>query len=470
MRRVGLGPMLLGPLIAALVVGSALLGFFIHRSVERDQIAAIDSELVRALPIALDDRNPSLRPDGARVPPDADVTFGQAPQDLIIDQDGAPTGPIGSAAELASRDLSEFIGVRALQTIDGDPRLRVTSRPQPDGTTALVAFSLADVDASLASLRRSLLIGTGVLLVVQALIARWVVSSVRRPIARLSDSAHRVAAGELAAPIGPASGPAEVHSLTADMESMVGRLRTTIEERERAAMVAERAREDMQQFMADASHELRTPLTAISGYADLHQQGMLRADDVDRAMGRIGAESERLRELANDLLRLVRPTDPDAVGPVDIGAVASAVVHDLRAANPNHNLQIDLCPGELVVQGDDRRLHQALLNVAGNACHHTPDGSSVAVTVERTDGRVSVIVDDDGSGFDLDVAESALEPFTRADRSRSRDSHDGAGLGLSITRRIVEQHGGTVTLGAAPAGGARVRLDLPDGRSPDIRT
>ncbi|MEM8925484.1 MAG: HAMP domain-containing sensor histidine kinase [Actinomycetota bacterium] len=469
--------MLLVPLVASLALGSAGLGVFVHRAVERDQIAGLDDELTRALRVTLSSpsagvgpgarpgRGPGQNPQASGTAPDADQT--DSPQELVLDRSGEVQASTGNAADLLGRDLGPLVGETVTTTLDGSPRLRVTTVARSDGTTAVIALPLDEVDASLAALRRSLFIGTGVLIAVQALIASVVVGRINRPISRLSATAHRIAEGDLDADIGPPSGPREAALLTEDLSAMVDRLRSTIAGREEAAARADRARADMEQFMADASHELRTPLTAIQGFSELYEAGMLDDDGVDRAMQRIGSESRRLTDLVNDLLRLLRPSDTRHMERVDMAAVASAVAHDVRAAFAGHTIAVEFDAadaGACSALGDPARLHQAVLNLVANACQHTPDGTSVLVGVRSAmeDDRrlVEIRVTDDGPGIDPAVARSLFEPFVRAERSRRRRSNDGAGLGLTITRRIVEQHGGRIEVAETPGGGATFVLGL----------
>ena len=466
MRRPRLRTMLLVPLLASLAIGAATLGVFVHRSVERDQLETIDDELTRALLVAVDQdqvAGDGRFPGGARPDSPPRVADEQAdiPQEVVLDESGAVVEGDARSEDLASRDLSGLAGSATFTTVDGTPRLRAASVPRTDGTTVVVALSLADVDESLSSLRRNLVVGTVVLIAVQAAIAGLVVAAVNRPVTRLSRTAHRIAEGDLDAEPGPPAGPRETAMLTEDLTTMVDRLRVTIAERERAAARAEQARHDMERFMADASHELRTPLTAVKGFSDLYDAGMLDDDGVDRAMERIGTESERLTDLVNDLLRLLRPTDAQSQEPVDMAAVASAVVHDLRAAYTAHPLDLALDGSESFVLGDPARLHQAVLNLGANACQHTPAGTPVTIGVSARDGTATVSIVDRGPGIDPDLADEIFEPFVRADRSRSRRSHDGAGLGLTITRRITEQHGGSVHVSPTPGGGTTVELALP---------
>jgi len=458
MTRYGLRTILLIPLLLTLIGGAVLLGVYVHRSVEADQLTSLDDELARALQ---DSAGRGRLPPQREADPDlAEEIDADAPLQLFF----SPTGDLVETRgdeSLIDRDFSPALDSDDAVTLDGTPRLRARGIALQDDRSLIVALTMEDIDASLASLRRDLVVGGLVLVAIQALIVGAVVSMVKRPISVLRDRVHRVASGALDTPLDVNGGPAEVASLTNDLSLMVDQLRATIAERERAADSAERARADMQQFMADASHELRTPLTAITGYHDLHANGMLDDAGLDRAMERIGAESARLTDLVNDLLGLLRPTDPKAIEAVDVGAVASAVVHDLRAAHPDHRLSIRLDDDTNTVQADPARIHQALLNLTANACHHTPSGTAVEVTVRRAADAVVVEIVDDGPGFDGDKADELLQPFVRLDESRSRHEHNGAGLGLAITNRIAEQHGGSLRLSSSPGGGTQQTLLLP---------
>lgn len=459
MRRLTLRSWLLLPLLATLVVGTTLLGVFVHRAVERDLIASLDDELARAVVVRL---QPEGRPpgDGGAPPPQVDEEA-DAPVQVVLDSGGAAIEARGGGEELVDRGLDRFLGATTTGTLDGEPRLRIASVALAEGRTGVVALPLTDVDESLSSLRRNLAIGGVALFAAQALVIAFVVRLVNKPVGRLSTTSHRIAEGDLDAVVPGGSGPREVADLADDLNGMVGRLRSTIAEREVAASEAERARQDMERFMADASHELRTPLTALKGFSDLHAEGMLDEDGVDRAMARIGAESQRLTTLVNDLLRLLRPTDATSMEPVDLAAIASAVVHDVRAAYPEHSISLDLGTDHGVVTGDPARLHQAVLNLAANACQHTPAGTAVGVCVDSEGERVVLRVVDHGPGVEPALADRIFEPFVRGDESRSRRDHDGAGLGMTITRRITEQHGGTVAVEHTPGGGTTVILGLP---------
>jgi len=167
--------------------------------------------------------------------------------------------------------------------------------------------------------------------------------------------------------------------------------------------------------------------------------------------------------MVTELLHLVRPADESMTDEVDVAAVVTAAVYDLRAAHPSRNLTLATPAdvSELIVIGDVARLHQAVLNLGANACHHTPDGTDVAFDVSREGDDAVGRVIDNGLGIDPATADDLLQPLTRTDESRTRQRHDGAGLGLALVRRIAEQHRGRIEVGPTPGGGATFTLRLP---------
>lgn len=471
MKRPSLRTALLAPVLVVLLIGIAALGVFLHQRVERNLIASVDEELVRVG--ARDGRVGAPAPD--RNPILDDLSEGDLallPVEIEIAPDGS-VRPLTRATNPLSAEQLEALPVGAgPTTIDGDPAFRALAEPGRGGSIAVVAISLASTEETLASLRRNLILGGLALFVIQGLVIWVIASRVASPVRRMSDVATSIADGELDTEIGEPGGTSETAALARDLEHMVGRLRRTIDERAMAADEANAARADMQRFLADASHELRTPLTAVKGYSDLYQRGMLAEPaDLDRAMGRVGSEADRLHRLVVDMLDVVRERQPGRSGSADVvelAAICAAVIDDASAAFPQHTIELD-ADRIVLAFGDANRLHQALLNLVSNACHHTPVDSSIEVVVRGVRELVEVAVVDRGPGVPSELADAVFRPFVRGDASRTRRDHDGAGLGLSIVRRIVDEHRGTVFVEPTPGGGATFRLQLPaTGNNPTV--
>ena len=299
----------------------------------------------------------------------------------------------------------------------------------------------------------------------EGIVVLLIATAVARPVTRMRNAASRIAGGDLNTKIDPPGGSRETADLATDLEHMLTQLRTTIEDREHSAEEARQARDTMQRFLADASHELRTPLTALKGYSDLYARDMLQEPGaLDRAMNRMGSESERLSQLVAALLELTRHGSPDATNTdrIDLRDIVTDVVDDLKAAFPHRSIDLDIDPdAHSIVIGDAGRLHQALINLGANACQHTESGTPIRIELRSTDTVATIATIDHGPGIEPALADKIFQPFYRADASRSRNGHGGAGLGLAITRQIAEQHGGTVDLVPTPRGGATFSFMLP---------
>jgi two-component system OmpR family sensor kinase len=223
-----------------------------------------------------------------------------------------------------------------------------------------------------------------------------------------------------------------------------------------------RAKERLKQFVADASHELRTPIAAISGYAELYRKGAIdRQGGTDHAMGRIEAESRRMRHLVDDLLLLARLDldQPLAKQPVDLTQIVADAVADSRAIDPQRLIEVETS-GRILVSGDPERLTQVVSNLLTNARTHTPSGTPVRIEAREEDGFVDLAVVDQGPGFPADSLESVFDRFYRADESRSRKS-GGTGLGLAIVAAVARAHGGSARAENLATGGARVVVRIP---------
>ncbi len=322
---------------------------------------------------------------------------------------------------------------------------------------AVTALSLDDFDSAVSRFRTTLAVGGGVILVLVAAIL-WVLTGILlRPVARMADVANRIAGGDLETPVGRPSGTRETVDLAVDLDQMVSRLRGALNE-------SNRSREATERLMADMAHEIRTPLTALKGYSDLYAQGMLEtSSDVDRAMSRIGSESERLSALANAMLQLAQEgTAQPEIADFDIADLVEEVVADLRAAYSGQRIEFDIDRSRpLTVSGFRDRLQQAVLNLGSNACHHNPPGQSIAIAARLQAGAIRISVADNGPGVDPADRDRIFLPFFRSDAARNRDGQQGAGLGLALAQQIAKQHHGTLSLESPPGGGATFILAIP---------
>lgn len=235
---------------------------------------------------------------------------------------------------------------------------------------------------------------------------------------------------------------------------------------EEAFARAEAANRSKTEFLRHVSHELRTPLSAILGYGELVQEELEEAgqDHISADVGRIRRASEQLLGLINDLLDISR-IEAGAVdleiAEVDLAALLAQVGETVRPlADANHNALEVLAPPDLPrVATDPRRLRQVLLNLASNACKFTERGH-IALTAAPAPGGVVLRVRDTGVGMSPEQRARIFEPFVQVHPSAER-RQQGTGLGLSLSRRLVEVLGGRIDVASEPGRGTEFSVHLP---------
>ncbi|WP_344444205.1 HAMP domain-containing sensor histidine kinase [Kitasatospora nipponensis] len=298
-----------------------------------------------------------------------------------------------------------------------------------------------------------LCVGAGAL-IAAGLVGFVVTGSALRPLRRVAAIATRVS--ELQLHQGEVVLQERVPAADTDPRTEVGQVGSALNRllgHVSSALAARHASElRVRHFVADAGHELRTPLASIRGYAELTRRGREEVGPRTRhALGRIESEATRMTALVEDLLLLARldAGRPLSVAPLDLSPLVVDCVSDARAAGPGHNWRLDLPDEPAVVHGDQARLRQVLVNLLGNARHHTPDGTTVTARTLRRDGHVLVEVADDGPGIPAGLLPHVFDRFARGDASRSR--HAGStGLGLAIVHAVVSAHEGGITVDSAP--------------------
>jgi PAS domain S-box-containing protein len=234
--------------------------------------------------------------------------------------------------------------------------------------------------------------------------------------------------------------------------------------------LAESANQAKSQFLANMSHELRTPLNAIIGFSEVISSalfGPLDARYRDYAQD-INGSGHHLLRIINDLLDLskieagrleLRDTPVPLAG---IFETCRRMVNDRATAA---DVSLDFQPTDLEVKADELRLEQVLLNLVSNAVKFTPAGGSVTVSAALSAaGETEITVVDTGIGMAPEDIPRALQPFGQIDNSLSRP-HGGTGLGLPLAQRLVELHGGRLTIDSQLGEGTTVSVILPSGRS-----
>jgi signal transduction histidine kinase/DNA-binding response OmpR family regulator len=246
----------------------------------------------------------------------------------------------------------------------------------------------------------------------------------------------------------------------ADQEALSTRLAQTVA----ALEAASAAKSD---FLASMSHELRTPLNAIIGFSALmagqrEVDGMLSVPE--EWVQHIRSGGEHLLTLINDVLDLAKVEAGRmdlAIESIDLGHAIRESAGGLRplADRKGQPLEVSI-DGSVSVDVDPARLRQILYNLLSNAIKYSPDGAAICVTGSRSDGEVRIAVQDHGVGIAADDHARVFEEFRQVGDQAQRLS--GTGLGLALTRRLVEAHGGRIELQSALGFGSTFTVILPD--------
>jgi two-component system, OmpR family, sensor histidine kinase BaeS len=287
---------------------------------------------------------------------------------------------------------------------------------------------------------------------VTALAASWLLAQrLTRPIRSLAETAGRIGAGSYQARVPMPAGDDELAALATAFNQMAQALESI--ERRRQAL------------LADLAHELRTPLATLEGYVEGLADGVVAADQ--DAWGVLQAELVRLRRLVEDLETVSRVEERQLdlhLDPVDPGAL---VVRAVQAAQPAYQAKgVTLTAGVdrslPLVSADPERLGEVLDNLLGNALRHTPKGGQVEVTATQRGNEVELSVRDTGEGIPPELLDQVFQRFFRVDPARTRNDGNGSGLGLTISRAIVQAHRGRLWAESSGLGhGARFVARLP---------
>lgn len=358
--------------------------------------------------------------------------------------------------ERTSRRLSDFYSARLSIETSGLSPPEVVQLSQPALTTALSSLdSLRDLNAArvqrahdeaqrVARLGTVLAAATSVVLVL-GFIA--VVGGLRRyvvaPMLELHDAVIRFQNGDVTARA-PEAGSGESRELAAAFNRML------------EAQV--RQRDEQLAFAAGVAHDLRHPLTGLKLGIEALEQSVPR--EHARTLGMLDRQIEHLDRMIGDLLDAARIEAGRlelTLQVLDLCQVADDFVPRAAAIWPRHHFLIRHLPVPITVRGDPLRLEQVLSNLVSNAVKFSPEGSQIVVTVREEEATVLLAVTDEGIGISADAIAGLFVPFQR----QRPDLAPGIGLGLSVVRRIVMAHGGTIAVESLPGRGTTFLVRLP---------
>jgi signal transduction histidine kinase len=322
----------------------------------------------------------------------------------------------------------------------------------PNGPSWVVVFStdLADVDDSVALIRRQILIA-GLIALLAALAAGWLVAGAHsRRLRRLEAAAEKVADGDFSTPI------------PVDSADEVGQLALTFNEMQKRLETLDSARKE---FIANASHELRTPIFSLSGFVELLEDEDPDPEARAEFVRTMREQVERLTKLTVDLLDLSK-IDADAIQirrePVQLSDVARRVIDEFVPAAERHESPISISEGAAAAaEADPERVAQILRILIDNALTHTPKGTAISVQAQSRDGSATLVVTDDGPGIESHSRSRVFERFYTG------DDVSGSGLGLAIARELALRMGGSVEL-RSRRGRTEFELRLPAEREAGV--
>jgi two-component system OmpR family sensor kinase len=339
-------------------------------------------------------------------------------------------------------DGQQLRGSISLRRPSGD--WRYLAVPAAGGGVVVLARSLDAREESLDRLLKELLFASPLALLLASLAGYGLAASALRPVEAMRRRAAAVSAtapGRLPVP----SSRDEISRLATTLNDMLGRLEAAFEHERR--------------FVANASHELRTPLSLLRTELELALRRPRSHDELEAAVRSAAQETNRLSQLAEDLLLIARADQgalPIRTERTAVADLFSTVADRFARRAVELEQAVDARPTRAAVDVDPVRVEQALSNLVENAFAHGA-GSIDLFAVERDD-VVELHVVDSGAGFPSGFLERAFDRFSRGDEARSSG---GSGLGLSIVALIAQAHGGSAHAANRPGGGADVWIELP---------
>ncbi len=288
------------------------------------------------------------------------------------------------------------------------------------------------------------------LLVVTGGLLSWVlIGRTLRPLSTLTSAARALSESSLDQRIALTGPRDEVAELADTFDEMLGRLQ--------AAFEAER------RFVANASHELRTPLSVIRTEVDVTLADPAATTADLRRMGEVAREgTERADRLLNSLLFLARTqaSGLSVVQQVDLASLVRPALLAVDAELAARHVTVEVTGTQAPVVGDPALLERVVGNLVENAVRHNVSGGHIGIVTGVAGASGFIQVTSGGTVIDPGTVAQLFEPFRQGERSRT--GHRGSGLGLSIVSAVVAAHGGSVVAAPVPAGGLRVRVEIPD--------
>jgi signal transduction histidine kinase len=340
----------------------------------------------------------------------------------------------------------------------------VTS-PQNTADTTLMETHRAETSRLISDYRLYSGIGLAGIILIGAVGGYFLAGFMLKPVGKVSQLTSRISYTNLKERLNYSGPDDEVKRLADTFDDMLSRL--------------DKAVELQKQFIQDASHELRTPIaTAITNIEVLEMNDKATVEDYQKLLKILKLSLDRMNNISNSLLLLSQDATSQAEwAPVDVALLISEVISEsaAEAAANSVNLEFEGTAGagshqvklefagvqEAVTDnGDAASIKRAVINLVNNGIKYNRPGGAVRVTARNEGSAVVISVADTGIGIAQSDLPKLFDRFYRVDKSRSREL-GGSGLGLSIVKKIVQDHGGQVTIESTPGQGSTFRITLP---------
>lgn len=370
-----------------------------------------------------------------------------------------PSGEVGlTVGEAGAHPLPAALP-RPEQTagavLDNGVPVRLLVTPLREGSrtlgTIVVALPLAPSQAFLNQILLSLAVAIPIVLVLSALGGLFLANRALAPVATITATTRQISAADLSQRLNLSLPNDEIGQLAQTFDAMLERLD--------AAFQRERL------LTSDVSHELRTPLGMLKTQLSLARSRPRDAAALLQMMVNMEGDVDRMTHLIEQLLTLARVEQKGLVesAPLDLGQLLTSVIDPLRESAQARQVSLNLSlPPQvnLHLPGDVESLRQVFTNLIDNALKYTLAGGQVSVTANRNWQEIMVSVSDTGPGIPPEHLPHLFERFYRVDSARARDT-GGFGLGLAISRTIVQAHGGRITVDSQPDHGTTFIVTLP---------
>ncbi|PQZ55167.1 two-component sensor histidine kinase [Bacillus sp. MYb209] len=270
-----------------------------------------------------------------------------------------------------------------------------------------------------------------------------------KPLLHMKQATEKMSKGDLSV------------SLTTTRNDEIGELASSIQT---LANDLHYMKTERSEFLASVAHELRTPLTYVRGYADIALKESTPPEQRLQYLSIIKDESDYITNLVQDLFSLAQMEKHNffiQVKEVHLHTFLTRMTEKVNAMYKERHIKVSFtCPPSLLVNLDEQRFEQVVVNILNNAYRHSKEHSHINISVTEEHKRISIKVEDEGEGIPLEDLPHIFDRFYRIDKARSRAT-GGTGLGLSIVKEIVELHGGNITVTSEIDHGSCFTISLP---------